>query len=209
MTLLEFIINSTKTPYYVYFMFFNILFFNILIYYEAKRNMLYSLFLMILIYLILYVFYIWMKLDFIGTSIILIYVGAIPILFLFIIMTIDTSKHNSNYHIKTIWFENKNLNKKHYKINNYIIYFIIFFICITFFFILNSFVLFQLHKINLFVYDLSVINKTFHELYPFLSNVNTVGYCLIKTYKAELYLIGLIILMSFLILEIIFSNKNE
>lgn len=153
------------------------------------RNNLYSLVFMVLMYLLVFPIFIWIQLDFIGAVFIMVYVGAVAILFLFVLMTIDVkkmaSKPSYNRHIVTY--------KEFFAASVYFLF--IFIVCCSLF--ENSEIL-NLERL----YDLG------HIYYTSLSefNVNNLGFLLYEFYFVELLLFGLLLLVA-LIGSVIFFRK--
>jgi len=203
------------------FLITSLLSFAIIVYYEAERGIMYSLASMILVYLCIYPFFIYMKLDFIGTAFVLVYVGAVAILFVFVIMTIEIKKvilKDFNV-INSFIYLNSSSRKT---VNICSILFLIFFGLIFIGFLNIQWWMYPFSWIYLndytavlesLMYDKGFLSTydTFIDSFlitSFQHSINSIGFVLYTSFYIELYIFSFVLFIA-MVGSIVFFCKSE
>lgn len=220
----------TTTVYICYFLqtflITSLLSFSIIVYYEAEREIMYSLASMILVYLCIYPFFIYMRLDFIGTAFILVYVGAVAILFVFVIMTIEIKKvifTDSN----NILSNNSIITSKIVSIKTKNFISILFLVILGFFFIFFLNIQWWLYPFSwVYLNDYTAVleslmyNTIFLSTYDtfidsflmtsFHHSINSLGSILYTSFYIELYIFSFVLFIAMVGSIVFFStDKNK
>ena len=156
------------------------------------RNNIYALIFMMLVYLLSYPIFVWFQFDFIGTAFIMVYVGAVSVLFLFVLMTLDVNK----VVVYQPLFLFKSSNTRYKLFYRFFLFSSVFLVLLCF---LENAEIMNLDRL----YDLGDVEFT--ALSEF--NIDSVGLLLYEFYFVELFLFSLILLVA-MIGSVVFFRKS-
>ena len=157
------------------------------------RNNIYALIFMMLVYLLSYPIFVWFQFDFIGTAFIMVYVGAVSVLFLFVLMTLDVNK--VVVYQPLFLFKSSNIRYKLF-VYHFFLFSSVFLVLLCF---LENAEIMNLDRL----YDLGDVEFT--ALSEF--NIDSVGLLLYEFYFVELFLFSLILLVA-MIGSVVFFRKS-